>query len=225
MGGTEKIILDHIIGLEVARDVCFNELVSLQSLRLGLLQLAVQVWKLEKPFRDEETKNQKTILFFGNAPGTDRIQTLLLPCYFHWFGVSLCNYVRLVGFVNGLATGQINREHLRDKNGFKRIKGTCKAYVDTVTEIKDIIVWRNKVAAHFAITDPREEDNIATLDMSVIYPVAFSDSRFRLNVMTFARTGADGNDYVAELPSWSITEVCEKLASRYWPEFTTTYPV
>ena len=222
MGETARIILDHIVGLEVGRDTCFNEIVSLQSLRLGLLHLAVHVWKIEKPIRDEEIKSQSRVFFYGNAPGTDRIQNLLLPCYFHWFGVSLCNYVRLVGFVNGLAMGRITREHLQDKSCFKRIKKECKAYVDAVVEVKDVIVWRNKVAAHFAITDPREQDNIATLDTSVIYPVAFSDGRFRVHGMVLSRTRSDGRTYTAELPSWSITEVCEKLRNRYWPEFT--YP-
>ncbi|MGH8071590.1 MAG: hypothetical protein ACRERE_41425 [Candidatus Entotheonellia bacterium] len=222
MAETERIILDHIIGLEVTRDTCFNEILSLQSLRHGLLQLAVHVWRLEKSIRDEEAKRGLKIFFFGNAPGTDKTQNLLLPCYFHWFGVSLCNYVRLVGFVNGLAMGRITRENLQDKKGFKRIKEECRAYVDDVAEIKDVIVWRNKVAAHFAITDPREEDNIATLDMSVIYPVAFSDGRFRVHAMTLSRTHADGMSYTSELPSWSMTEVCEKFASRYWPKFT--YP-
>lgn len=224
MGGTstQSIILDHIISLEVTQDVCFNEIGSLQSLRLGLLQLAIHVGKLEKPIRDDETKRQLKVLSFGNVPGTDRTQNLLLPCYFHWFGVSLCNYIRLVGFVKGLVMGRITRKHLQDKKGFRRIKEECKAYIDAVAEVKDVIVWRNKVAAHFAITDPREEDNIATLDMSVISPVSFSDGRFRVNSMTLSRTGADGKSYTSELPSWSITEIYERLATRYWPEFT--YP-
>jgi len=220
MGETEKIILDHTIGLEVARDVCFNEIMSLQSLRLGLFQLATHVWKLEEPIRNEEAKRQERVFFYGNVPGTDRTHNLLLPCYFHWFGVSLCNYVRLVGFVRGLATARITRAHLQDTKGFKRIKKECTTYTNTVPEIQEVVIWRNKVGAHFAITDPREEDNIATLDMSVIYPVSFFNGRFRVNSMTFSRTSADGQSHTAELPSWSITEVWEELATRYWPEFT-----
>jgi hypothetical protein len=38
--------------------------------------------------------------------------------------------------------------------------------------------------------------------------------------MVLSRTRPDGNTYTADLPSWSITEVCEKLRGRYWPEFT-----
>ncbi len=36
----EKVSLDHVVGLEVSRDLGFNELVSLQSLRIGLDLLA-----------------------------------------------------------------------------------------------------------------------------------------------------------------------------------------
>jgi hypothetical protein len=43
MGETERIVLDYTIGLEVTHDTCFNEIISLQSLKLGLLQLAIHI--------------------------------------------------------------------------------------------------------------------------------------------------------------------------------------
>ncbi len=217
--GNKKIILDHVTGLEASQEDCFNEIMSLESLRLGLFQLAAYVWKLEEQIRSEQTTHGIKVFSYGNVPQTNRVDNLLLPCYFHWFGVSLCNYVRLVGFIWGIETGRITREYLNKDS----IKKECKDYIDTIPEIQEVLVWRNKVAAHFAITDPHKTDNIATLDMSVIYPVSFSDDRYRVHKMTLIRSSADGQSHTSDLPSWSITKTWEDLSARYWSEFV--YPV
>jgi hypothetical protein len=215
----DKVKLDHLAGMEVSRDLGFNELVSLNSLGIGLSFLATTIWNLEASIRKEETEGNVQVFFFGHRPGTNRSVTLLMPCYFHWFGVSLCNFVRLVGFLHALQTGRISRGALTTTQGRKAVRTACMDYVRSVVEVQKVVIWRNKVAAHFAITDPCEEDNLATLDMSVMYPVVFSASRYRVSGLTLGYVGPDAREVRSEIPEWSVTEVYEQLAPRYWPDF------
>ena len=215
----EQVTLDHVADLKISRDLGFNELVSLQSLRIGLSMLAVTVWQFEAPIRKQEDQDNVQITFFGHRPDTDRRLTLLLPCYFHWFGVSLCNFVRLVGFLASLQSGHITRNDLSTAQGRKRVGSACREYVESVAEVRNVVVWRNKVAAHFAITDPREEDNLATLDMSVMHPVAFSSSRYRVGAFALSYGSGGEVSIESQIPAWSVTEIYEQLAARYWPEF------
>ena len=76
----------------------------------------------------------------------DGLPTGLLSCAFQWYAVSACNYAQLVGW---LATH--NPEAAKDY---------MKKVMPRVSQ------FRNKVAAHFAITDPRR-DNEADLAASV----------------------------------------------------------
>lgn len=140
---------------------------------------------------------------------------MILPCLFHWYGVSLCNYARLVGFVYGVATGAVPKVPETDSDR-KKIKKWCDECVKKVKEMSEVVRWRNKIAAHFAVTDPHREDNVATLDMSVISPVGYFGGRYRVGAMTMVKTGSDGTTQTSGLPPWSVTEVTEKLSPRFW---------
>jgi hypothetical protein len=215
---SEKITLDHTAQLSVSTDSGANELGTLQSLALGLNLIAGTIWRHEERLRAAEPPGTRTF-FFGHRPGTDRRETLLLPCYFHWFGVSLCNYARLTGFLVALDQGAITREDFATAGGRRRVASACKDYVNGLSEISAVLIWRNKVAAHFAITDPRPDDNLSTLDMSVMHPVSYSDGRYRVGEWTMSRSTSDGPAIASEIPMWSITEIYEGLAPRYWPGF------
>jgi hypothetical protein len=154
---------------------------------------------------------------FGNIRGLREDAVHLLPCFFHWYGVSLMNYARLVGFLSGLSCGAFTRHDLEDDNTFQAVIEHCNSYVASVPELSAIKVWRDKVAGHFAITAPRKKhDNPALLDFSVMYPVGYDNGRFRVGVMSFLRTDSAGNAHTGKLPPWSLTETHEALQGRYW---------
>ena len=69
----------------------------------------------------------------GNAPPLKGVPQGLIACSFHWYATSACNLVRLVGWLG------------QEQNSKK-----ADAYVGRV--IPNVRIWRNKVAAHFAIT-------------------------------------------------------------------------
>ncbi len=210
-------IVDHIIGLEIEENRAVNELITLEQLFTGLHFLAEQVGTVEAPIRTYEQTNRKLVTFmgFGNLDrfGIPPVYESLLTCHFHWFGNTLCNFVRLAGFVYGIQSGSIERSEDNRHVSDKSTKQFCDDYLNSIKEIEPIVFWRNKVFAHFAITDPRKSDNSAALDSSVMSPVIYMNERFRVGGFVSASRGSE-----FEMPHWSVTETFEALSSRFWPE-------
>jgi hypothetical protein len=215
------IILDAKENIVIDPNDYFNEIRTLQTLRTGLVTLASDIKGRETTFQQRTAGKFKVQIFGLDIDGT-KGNLDLIACFFHWFGVSVCNYARLVGFIRGLATNDFSRSDLNDSSRFEDIKKSVNAYAKGVSELTDVLKWRDKVAAHFAITDPRKADNISTLDMSVMFPVTF-DGRYRVNGLTLTRTNSTGS-YTSAIPHWSLTEVFENLIPRYWPDISVGAP-
>jgi hypothetical protein len=121
----------------------------------------------------------------------------LLSCAFQWYAVSACNYAQLVGW---LAT---------------RNPDLAKEYVKRV--MPRLLLYRNKVAAHFAIVDPRR-DNEADLAASVMTHIVYAQGRLCAAALTPVLSKG-GSEIVASRDlSWSLTLAHERLTPRYWPE-------
>lgn len=216
------VAIDHVLKCEVDPDVCGNELATLSYLAAGLHQLNANVAAVETPLRDSDEKTGRVTMAFGNIPGLSRGTVQILPCFFHWYGTSVVNYARLVGFLSGLSSGAFKRSDLEDSGNFDAVTKVCDAYVDSIPELVPVTVWRNKVAGHLAITAPRRtkhaQDNPAFLDFSVMYPVGYENGRFRVGVLRLMRKDKAGATHTGELPSWSLTEVHDALRARFWRE-------
>ncbi len=133
----------------------------------------------------------------------------ILTCHFHWFANSLVNYLRFVGLIELL-----NEKNwtFKDVSAHKNIvKDHCGSYVLSV--IPDILHWRNKVSAHFSVTDPRNDDNIADFTYSVMHQVSFMIPHYETGRINF---GTDG--FTTDFKPWSLTKTFEDLASRYWTD-------
>ena len=177
--------VDAIQKLEVLPSAHFNELRTLATVTSGLHRLYAMLKVRELEFERRCGDTKVVIQSFGLDFDGTRSQLDTIACFFHWFGVSVCNYARLVGFIHGIENKHFARADLADRANFARIKKAVGDYVDSVSELAEVQIWRNKVGAHFAITDPYRDDNIATLDMSVVFPVSF-EGRYVLgcNTMT-----------------------------------------
>jgi hypothetical protein len=218
---TKPILLDAIENLEVPLKGCENEVGTLRTLVSGIKRLYAPIKTKEVHF-EQATGGKMIVSSFGATNDEERELNDIIACYFHWFGISICNYVRLTGFIRGMNLGHFSRKDLRDSKNFKTVRDSTNAYVDSVVEIEPVRVWRNKVFAHFAITDPLKDDNIATLDMSVIHPITF-EGKYFVGGMTMFLRNEDGSA-TSELPRWSLTEVFEALTPRYWPNLEFTPP-
>lgn len=210
------LTLDSTIGLSVNEKDHFNEIHTIRTLSVGLRTIADQIKTRERAWETQTAGKVKFHVYGLDIDGTKRNLDILV-CLFHWFGVSLCNYARLVGFIRGLDCGDFARSDLKDSAKFKDIKKSVNSYVRGVCELSAVLKWRNKVGAHFAITSPQADDNKATLDMSVMHPVTFTNRRYRVAELTLTYAGASTAPESSEIPQWSVTEVFESLIPRYWP--------
>jgi hypothetical protein len=206
--------IDRVTKCQIDPANASTELTTLRYLRFGLCQLYEKVVTKEKPLRESDDAKRRWRASYMTTPelGADD----LIPCYFHWYGISILNYARLVGFLCGLSLNKFTRSDLHDKEKFDKITQYCDSYVKDVGELSPIKFWRDKSAAHFAITAPKiRDDNPALLDLSVMYPVAYSDGRYRVGVFSLRRTDSAGNLHTGKFPGWSLTETHEALQPRY----------
>jgi hypothetical protein len=213
-----NVTLDAIAGVLIDDNNCVNEQRTLQMLSTGLVGIAGNIKQRELAWQKQFGPN---VRFQSHGLDIDGTKGYLdqIACFSHWFGVSLYNYARLVGFVPGLTVNDFSRADLSDPTKFKAVKESVDKYINAVPELSDVVVWRNKVGAHFAITAPHKSDNHSTLDMSIMYPVTFTNGQYRVGELTLTWKNSSGTHNSA-IPCWSLTEVFEKLIPRYWPEMT-----
>ena len=133
----------------------------------------------------------------------------------------MCNYARLNGYLVAREQGLIIESDLNLNPDKQKIKTVCNNYINSIDELKEVIKWRNKVSAHFALTYPVSLDNISTLEASIIYPIGFNINRFRTGSVIISKYDSTAS-YNSEIPSWSLTETFEKLINRFWPDVIIT---
>lgn len=223
MTATEEIVLDTIDLVKVDHNKYSNEIGTLHTLSNGLRELCALIKRRELAFEKASGGKFKILTFGGTSP-EERYSLDVTACMFHWFGLPLCNYVRLIGYIRGLDRGDFTRADLTDKKAVEKVKKSIEGYVSSVTEIAAVKVWRNKVFAHFAITDPYKDDNMSTLEISVVFPVTF-EGRYVVGSMVITKKNSSGS-HTSALPRWSMTEVFEALIPRFWPgtEFKVEAP-
>jgi hypothetical protein len=203
-----KIILDHIENIELDQEnPPAPNLHAISYLPLGLYVLATNVRSEEIKIAESiRSKPMEWMMGRGYRPNWG-----LMSCFHHWFSVSVVNYVRLVGFVSVMKNEGLKVEDIRNsKQNADKVRKGCNEYVKRV--IPDIHTWRNKISAHFAITDPRGEDNLGTLAASVMAPTCYADHHIKVNVLQFITEQETSN-----IPTWGLSEEYEKLTKRYWP--------
>lgn len=199
------IVIDHIESLELNNDEeskYFNDLHSLQYLSQGLWFLYNQVHKIEAKIAEDIGKDKK-VLMYGNVPELKEISQSLVACAFHWYAVSVCNYVKLVGWL------AYNNDSTQASKYMKRV-------------LPQVYLWRNKVAAHFARINPRKEDNAADLAKSVMFPISFNDEAYYSNSFILTQSSGGKSSTSRKDMRWSLTHTHSSLIPRYWPSEQTT---
>jgi len=192
------MIIDYIDKLEFTadnEDYLFDAQMTLARLSQGLFWLYNSVVQAEGFVREKAAKDNSSIVFEDWV--INNVHSDWLSCAFQWYTVSAYNYVRLVGW---LAT---------------KDPGFTSLYVQRV--IPKVTNYRHKVAAHFAITDPRndnEADLISSINTNIIYAYGY----LRAGAMSEIITDEKGNDLeVSKTISWSLTKTHDALIPRFWP--------
>lgn len=200
------IVLDYVNGIQFdPANPPFNNYQVIQQTMDGLVYLANHVRALEvQVTREDPYAHLTTIPFSSQIPP-------YLGSMFNWYAVSLTSYLRLIALVELMQKKGWQSGDLADKDNKKIIKPYGDHYVERV--VPDIKRWRDKVAAHFAATDPRLDDTLATLELTTMNPITLKCSYYYVG---FGQWHTQGTD--SDLPAWSLTKNFEALSSRFWPE-------
>ncbi|MFC5519400.1 hypothetical protein [Polaromonas jejuensis] len=202
-----QIVLDHERGIKLdPADPPFNNYQAFKSNYVGLKILADSVRELERQYVASDPHAAHVVLHMSSQVPD------LVPCAFNWFSVTLVNYLRLVALVELMTTNGWKSASLSDPANRPAIKAHCIAFVKAT--IPEVHLWRNKVAAHFAATDPFHDDNLGTLEQSIMNPVTYKYPYYYVGLMQWHTAGE-----TSQLPNWALTKTYEDLSSRFWPEF------
>jgi hypothetical protein len=191
--------LDHIENLEIdlddEDDYLFDAINTLANISQGLFWLNYNVVAVENNVRQQAKEDDVLI---GVVDGILKdLPMEWLSCAFQWYAVSLYNYVRLTGW-------------LASKDSQFAL-----AYVNRV--IPRVKSYRHKIAAHFAITYPKG-DNEADLISSIMTNIVYTHGYLRAGAMSEIVTDANGNEVKQSTKtSWSMSKVHNRLLPRFWP--------
>lgn len=202
----QTIVLDleKNIVIDPARPPVKNFQVLGQTLA-GLKLLSEYVRGLELNVIDQDPYAKGTFRAFSSD------FTPALGSVFNWYSISLMNYLRLIALVDLMQKKNWHDNDIADRANQGVISKHCKQYASEAAP--DIYRWRNKVAAHFAVTDPRDSDTLATLKLTVMDPITYNYPYFYVGSLQLHSQGTD-----SDLPEWSLTKNFEALAARFWPE-------
>lgn len=189
------IVLDHVQGIAIdPENAPFENYQAFESSYEGLRTLAFTVRELERRYVASDPYAEQVVLHMSaRVPN-------IVPCAFNWFSVTLVNYLRLVGLVQLMNANSWKSPALADSANRSSIKSHCTAYVKAA--IPEVYGWRNKVAAHFAATDPFHDDNLGTLEHSLMSMVAFQYPYYHVGLGKWS-TGTE----TSQLPQWALTKV------------------
>lgn len=200
------VTLDHLDGIIIdPSNAPFANYQAFQSSYEGLKTLAFTVRELERRYIASDPDAEHVVLHtFMPVPS-------IVPCAFNWFSVTLVNYLRLVALVQLMNANGWKSPSLAEPNNRSEIRNHCTSYVKAVAP--EVYAWRNKVAAHFAATDPFRDDNLGTLEQSVMSMVEFQYPYYHVGLGKWT-----SRNEISQLPNWALTKVYEDLHPRLWPE-------
>jgi hypothetical protein len=199
---TSVTTLDHIDNIAVPGTPFkepANEYFALVCLYQGMEFLYRQAKRIDDGVNQHLGKD---VQFFGSgsAPLFDGIPKPLLTCSFHWYAVSLCNYVRTIG---AIAYRQDSTRPLPFE------------YAKSV--IPEVVAFRDKVAAHFAWSTESARDTDADRLASILPPLTWSADSFYVGEMQIYLKRS-GKSSTSAMKPWSLCKVHDTLRPRYWPE-------
>ena len=204
MADIDFTTLDHIDNIRVPGrpfNEAANEYSALICLWHGLEFLYNQVSHSDQVVKQRLNSDGNVRAFVsGNHPAFDGISRTLLTCAYHWYAVSACQYVRTIGAI----------AYRNDES-----RPAPLEYVESV--IPEVLVFRDKVAAHFAWSTQHREDNDAERLASVMPQLTFVNDSFHVGAFTLYVRHGDKASRSDTIKRWSICEIHNRLRERYWP--------
>lgn len=177
----------------------FRDMSPLFYLGQGMCDLASEVWELEAG---------STFPSSGDRSEARRLWHRMANCFF-WFANSAVNYARFVAHVDAMIKHSWTiPEVAADPAKQKAVGNHCREYTERV--MPKILYFRHKMAAHFAATDMRKDDNHGTIINSWKPPVSVWANRYVVGGIAWVANGEKG-----ETKIWSLTEEYRHMCDRF----------
>lgn len=194
-------ICDKNDGFELSSEVLWkyiNEYQSLDTLYTGLDWLYRNVRCLEEVVKKRLGPCLGHYYPIVNHPLLNDLPLLLVECNFHWYAVSACNFVRLIGWI-----------------GYSEHKSTKRPREYVKSVLPEVLSWRDKIAAHFVQTFSADDqrDNVIEKEFSVVPQLGYAEGTFQAASVSISNDGITSSSDT--LKNWSLTKVHEGLLSRY----------
>lgn len=193
----ENWTVDYVEGLHVPTKDYGGAIPPLKMLWFGMSHIYERVKSAQATERGDVWTSVATLAYKADER-IGREPYLLVYSMFHWYSVSACN---LVGLIGRVLIDSKQTEH-------KRPSG----YVDEI--IPSVKLWRNKIGAHFAVTTPTKRDSDAMKGLSIYNSIRLRNGVIEV-VPLQVRMQDGGRRSEAELKRWALTEVHEQLDDRF----------
>lgn len=204
IAGYERYTLDvtegWVLGAE-RTNALFWEIQSRETLWLGLEDLCTRVSGLQESGIVKTNPFNPLFLDDGQPKMAGDVPTALIVCWFQWFAVSASNFVGL--------TWRLARD--ADLTSVSRRK-----YQEQV--MPEVVHWRNKVAAHLAITGPYEEDKGAMESLCVANHLTAQRGALQIAGLELHSQKVGEQATHAAIEGWTLTRVQAQLRDRYRPD-------
>ena len=82
--------------------------------------------------------------------------------------------------------------------------------------IPDVLSFRDKIAAHFALTKTDSRDNKAERMISIMPQLTFQENSFFVGSLKLTSKSSKGTTNSEAIKPWSVTKTHECLCKRYW---------
>lgn len=193
----EPLLLDTALEVAVQADdeaKLVNELRTLRVAAIGLRALAHQVAKAESP--DPAVKSFMQ---------TSTPNPLVVNCFW-WYSVSLCNFLRLTGWI----AGEIGAAHP---------SGKLIEPQDIESAFSAVKAYRDKIGAHFVQHKRNRRDNEAEKLASVVTALSMINGRWVAGAgvigLASPSTGTVSSKAIGQ---WGLTDTHAQVVERFpWP--------
>jgi len=194
------MIIDYKDNIDASEEPFANALRALTTVSIGLNSLFRFTKHLE-----EGIQTKMLVMQYGRLLTLDPTEQAQLECVYHWYSVSIVNYVRLVNSI-------------RCKMDGSQPNDTYEKFVLG----PEIIMYRNKVGAHFASAQYNQmavkKDTDADRKFSVMPQITRANDRYIVGGMCLSeaktKNGKRVNE-VVDLGPWSLTMKHEELNERF----------
>ena len=224
LNNMDTIVLDHEAKITLAplHPLRKNNFVVRQMLE-GLFMCYSNMKALETRFASAEFKGgtqNKTVMNVGTTPEIEQINNQAVNI-FNWYALGILNYANYCGLVAFITKNRIRIDDL-DSGETKEALNNCrKKYVSSIPELASVKVYRDKVAAHLAISNPLKNDNIGTLMQSNTNLPIWSMGRLVIGGLSYAY--GPNVSAIGQNP-WSVTKNFESLTPRYFRKYFVLPP-